>query len=61
LGLNQRNGQNQERFFYPAGGGSALRSNAQNENFVFNFSFPPLAEYEASFFMAKSNLLKIKE
>jgi len=50
-------------FFYPAGGGSTLRSNAQNENFVFNFSFPPLAEYEASFslFMTKGDLLKIKE
>jgi len=37
LGLNQRDGQNQKRFFYPAGGGSTLQSNAQNENFVSNF------------------------
>ena len=37
LGLNQRDGQNQKRFFYPAGDGSALRSNAHNENFVSNF------------------------
>jgi len=37
LGLNQTDGQNQKSIFCPAGGGSALRSNTQNENFVFNF------------------------
>jgi len=30
-------GQNQKLQFCPAGGGSALRSNAQNENFVSSF------------------------
>jgi len=62
LGLNQRGGRNQKRFFYLAGGGSTLQSNAQNENFVFNF-FSPKMEYEASFyfFMTKGDLLKIKE
>jgi hypothetical protein len=37
LGLNQRDEQNQKSVFCPAGGGSALRSNAQNKNFVSNF------------------------
>jgi len=38
LGLNQTDEQNQKSVFCSAGGGSALRNNAQNENFVSNFS-----------------------
>jgi hypothetical protein len=63
LGLNQKDGQNQKRFFYPAGGGSALRSNTQNENFVFNFFLSAFGGIRSQFlfFMTKGDLLKIKE
>jgi hypothetical protein len=63
LGLNQRGGQNQKRFFYPAGGGLALRSNAQNENFVSNFFLSAKGGIRSQFFtfIAKGDLLKIKE
>jgi len=50
LGLNQRDGQNQKRFFYSVGGGSALRSNAQNENFVFSFFLSAFGGIQSQFF-----------
>ena len=47
---------NPNRLFWKASGGSELQSNSQMK-FVSDFSFPPKAEYEASFliprFMAK--------
>jgi len=63
LGLNQRDGQNQKRFFYSAGGGSALQSNAQNENFVSNFFLSAFSGTRSQFFtfIVKGDLLKIKE
>ena len=49
LGLNQKDGQNQKLYFYPADCGSALRSNAQNKNFVSNFFFSAFGGIRSQF------------
>jgi hypothetical protein len=50
LGLNQTAFENQKSVFCPAGDGSALQSNAQNENFVFNFFFSAFDGTRSQFF-----------
>ena len=57
LGLNQRNGQNQKLQFYPTDGGSALQSNAQNENFVSNFFLSAFGGIRSQFLLLLSKAI----
>jgi hypothetical protein len=67
-GEAQTGGQNQKAVFCPANGGSAGKARNKMKILFPIFSFPHMAEYEASFSLfsaegkvAKGNLLKIKE